>query len=63
MSVPPNEVGRRSKLRRRPAVRPRQPGTPHASACVTKPVDFTWFTDVVRRIDDFSSTIVRLAQS
>jgi CheY-like chemotaxis protein len=32
----------------------------HANAYVTKPVDFTSFTKVVRQIDDFFFTIVRL---
>lgn len=34
----------------------------HANAYVTKPVDFTSFTRVVRQIDDFFFTIVRLPQ-
>ena len=34
----------------------------HANAYVTKPVDFTTFTKVVRQIDDFFFTIVRLPQ-
>jgi CheY-like chemotaxis protein len=32
----------------------------HANAYVTKPVDFDRFIDVVRRIDDFFVTVVRL---
>ncbi len=32
----------------------------HANAYVTKPVDFTAFTRVIRQIDDFFFTIVRL---
>jgi CheY-like chemotaxis protein len=32
----------------------------HANAYVTKPVDFERFIDVVRRIDDFFVTVVRL---
>jgi CheY-like chemotaxis protein len=32
----------------------------HASAYVPKPVDFERFVDVVRRIDDFFVTVVRL---
>ncbi len=34
----------------------------HANAYVTKPVDFNAFTAVVRQIDDFFFTIVRLPQ-
>lgn len=34
----------------------------HANAYVTKPVDFTSFTKVVRQIDDFFFTIVRLPE-
>lgn len=34
----------------------------HANAYVTKPVDFAAFTKVVRQIDDFFFTIVRLPQ-
>lgn len=34
----------------------------HANAYVTKPVDFTAFIRVVRQIDDFFFTIVRLPQ-
>lgn len=34
----------------------------HANAYVTKPVDFTSFARVVRQIDDFFFTIVRLPQ-
>jgi CheY-like chemotaxis protein len=34
----------------------------HANAYVTKPVDFGAFTRVVRQIDDFFFTIVRLPQ-
>ena len=34
----------------------------HANAYVTKPVDFEAFTRVVRQIDDFFFTIVRLPQ-
>lgn len=34
----------------------------HANAYVTKPVDFDAFTRVVRQIDDFFFTIVRLPQ-
>jgi CheY-like chemotaxis protein len=34
----------------------------HANAYVTKPVDFSAFTKVVRQIDDFFFTIVRLPQ-
>lgn len=34
----------------------------HANAYVTKPVDFNAFTRVVRQIDDFFFTIVRLPQ-
>ena len=34
----------------------------HANAYVTKPVDFNTFTRVVRQIDDFFFTIVRLPQ-
>ena len=32
----------------------------HANAYVTKPVDFERFIDIVRRIDDFFVTVVRL---
>jgi response regulator RpfG family c-di-GMP phosphodiesterase len=32
----------------------------HANAYVTKPVDFERFIDVVRQIDDFFVTVVRL---
>ena len=32
----------------------------HANAYVTKPVDFDRFIDIVRRIDDFFVTVVRL---
>jgi CheY-like chemotaxis protein len=32
----------------------------HANAYVTKPVDFDRFTEVVRQIDDFFVTVVRL---
>lgn len=32
----------------------------HANAYVTKPLDFDRFTDIVRRIDEFWFTIVRL---
>ena len=32
----------------------------HANAFITKPVDFDRFHDVVRRIDDFFLTVVRL---
>jgi CheY-like chemotaxis protein len=32
----------------------------HANAYVTKPVDFERFIDVVRRIDEFFVTVVRL---
>ena len=32
----------------------------HANAYVTKPVDFERFVEVVRRIDEFYFTIVRL---
>jgi CheY-like chemotaxis protein len=35
----------------------------HANAYVTKPVDFNAFTAVVRQIDDFFFTIVRLPQT
>jgi CheY-like chemotaxis protein len=35
----------------------------HANAYVTKPVDFEAFTRVVRQIDDFFFTIVRLPQT
>jgi CheY-like chemotaxis protein len=35
----------------------------HANAYVTKPVDFDAFTRVVRQIDDFFFTIVRLPQT
>jgi CheY-like chemotaxis protein len=34
----------------------------HANAYVTKPVDFERFIDVVRRIDDFFVSVVRLPQ-
>lgn len=34
----------------------------HANAYVTKPVDFSAFTGVVRQIDEFFFTIVRLPQ-
>ena len=34
----------------------------HANAYVTKPVDFSSFSRVVRQIDDFFFTIVRLPQ-
>ncbi|MDA8046831.1 MAG: response regulator [Actinomycetota bacterium] len=34
----------------------------HANAYVTKPVDFNAFSQVVRQIDDFFFTIVRLPQ-
>jgi CheY-like chemotaxis protein len=34
----------------------------HANAYVTKPVDFDRFIDIVRRIDDFFVTVVRLPQ-
>jgi CheY-like chemotaxis protein len=32
----------------------------HANAYVTKPVDFERFIDVIRQIDDFFVTVVRL---
>ncbi|MDQ2882229.1 MAG: response regulator [Actinomycetota bacterium] len=32
----------------------------HANAYVTKPVDFTCFMEVIRRIDEFFLTVVRL---
>jgi DNA-binding NarL/FixJ family response regulator len=32
----------------------------HANAYVTKPVDFDRFLDVVRQIDEFFVTVVRL---
>jgi hypothetical protein len=32
----------------------------HANAYVTKPVDFDRFIDVVRQIDDFFVSVVRL---
>ena len=32
----------------------------HANAYVTKPVDFDRFIDVVRQIDDFFVTVVKL---
>ena len=32
----------------------------HANAFVTKPVDFDHFAEVIRRIDDFFTTVVRL---
>ena len=32
----------------------------HANAYVTKPVDFEQFVDVVRQIDEFFLTVVRL---
>ena len=32
----------------------------HANAYVTKPVDFERFIDVVRQIDDFFVSVVRL---
>ena len=32
----------------------------HANAFVTKPVDFDRFVDVVRQVDDFFFTVVRL---
>ncbi len=32
----------------------------HANAYVTKPVDFTQFMDVIRQIDDFFVTVVKL---
>ena len=32
----------------------------HANAYVTKPVDFECFLNVVRQIDDFFVTVVRL---
>lgn len=35
----------------------------HANAYVTKPVDFDRFVDVVRQIDDFYFTVVRLPAS
>jgi CheY-like chemotaxis protein len=35
----------------------------HANAYVTKPVDFERFIDVVRRIDDFFVTVVKLPRS
>ena len=34
--------------------------SPHANAYVTKPVDFERFIDVVRQIDDFFVSVVRL---
>jgi CheY-like chemotaxis protein len=34
----------------------------HANAYVTKPVDFERFVDVVRKVDEFFFTIVRLPQ-
>ena len=34
----------------------------HANAYVTKPVDFAAFVNVVRQIDEFFFTIVRLPQ-
>jgi CheY-like chemotaxis protein len=35
----------------------------HANAYVTKPVDFSGFTEAVRQIDEFFFTIVRLPRS
>jgi CheY-like chemotaxis protein len=35
----------------------------HANAFVSKPVDFNQFVDVVREIDDFFLTVVRLPQT
>jgi CheY-like chemotaxis protein len=35
----------------------------HANAYVTKPVDFDRFVDVVRQIDEFYFTVVRLPES
>jgi CheY-like chemotaxis protein len=35
----------------------------HANAFVSKPVDFTQFVDVVREIDDFFLTVVRLPRT
>jgi DNA-binding NarL/FixJ family response regulator len=32
----------------------------HASAYITKPVDFDRFTDVIRQIDEFYLTLVTL---
>jgi CheY-like chemotaxis protein len=32
----------------------------HANAYITKPVDFTRFMEVIRQIDDFFVTVVRL---
>ena len=32
----------------------------HANAYVTKPVDFDQFVDVIRQIDDFFISVVRL---
>ncbi|MCU1454564.1 MAG: response regulator [Acidimicrobiales bacterium] len=32
----------------------------HANAYITKPVDFDQFVDVVRRVDDFFTSVVRL---
>ena len=32
----------------------------HANAYVTKPVDFERFVEVVRKVDDFFFTVVRL---
>ena len=37
--------------------------TLHANAYVTKPVDFERFIEVVRRIDDFFVTVVKLPRS
>jgi CheY-like chemotaxis protein len=35
----------------------------HANAYVTKPVDFTRFMEIIRQIDDFFVTVVRLPTS
>ena len=35
----------------------------HANAYVTKPVDFDRFVDVIRQIDDFFISVVRLPPS
>ena len=35
----------------------------HANAYVTKPVDFDRFVEVVRQIDDFFISVVRLPDS
>ena len=35
----------------------------HANAYVTKPVDFESFVDVIRQVDDFFISVVRLPRA